>query len=74
MEQQLETVLAQQKVLLEQPAGGPTDVNFYCNGVSFSNMIGNKRCNKIYFEEKYPDLRFHFKVDDSLSDMEYIFR
>ena len=50
------------------------DVNFYSNGVSFSNMIGNGRCNKTYFEEKYPQLRFHFKVDGQLEDMEYLLK
>ncbi|MDD6311666.1 MAG: hypothetical protein PUB09_07100 [Firmicutes bacterium] len=46
-------------------------VNFFSNGVSFSNMIGNSRCNRIYFEQKYPDLKFVFKRDDSLCDMTF---
>ena len=33
---------------------------------SFSNMIGNKKSNRIYFEQKYPYLRFRFKVDKTL--------
>lgn len=33
---------------------------------SFSNMIGNKKANRIYFEQKYPDLRFRFAVDKTL--------
>ena len=39
---------------------------FVSSGTSFSNMIGNSRANKIYFEEKYPDLKIRFKVDQSL--------
>ena len=42
---------------------------FRSNGVSFSNMIGNARRNKIYFAEKYPEIKIVFKRDDSLEDM-----
>lgn len=44
---------------------------FVSNGPSFSNMIGNSRANKIYFEEKYPDLKIRFKTDPSLEDGQY---
>lgn len=33
---------------------------------SFSNMIGNSRSNRIYFEQKYPNIRFKFKTDKTL--------
>ncbi|MDO4518051.1 MAG: radical SAM protein, partial [Bacillota bacterium] len=46
-------------------------VCLYSNGQSFSNMIGNSRRNKLYFQEKYPDLTFSFKVDPTLGKMEY---
>lgn len=49
-------------------------VNFCSNGVSFSNMIGNSRCNKIYFEKKYPDLKFTFSLDNSLADMTFLLK
>ncbi|MDO5414674.1 MAG: radical SAM protein [Bacillota bacterium] len=45
---------------------------FVSSGPSFSNMIGNSRANKIYFEEKYPDLKIRFKSDPSLEDGKYI--
>lgn len=45
---------------------------FMSSGTSFSNMIGNSRANKIYFEEKYPGLKIRFKVDHSLEDGKYI--
>lgn len=46
-------------------------VTVYANGVSFSNMIGNKACNRTYFEKAYPDLSLRFKVDNSLQDMRF---
>jgi radical SAM enzyme (TIGR01210 family) len=49
-----------------------TEFEFRCNGVSFSNMIGNSRCNKIYFEEKYPQCKIRFKVDSSIEAGRYI--
>ena len=42
------------------------------NGVSFSNMIGNSSCNRMYFESEYPELSFRFSVDDSLPDMTFV--
>ncbi len=45
---------------------------FMSSGASFSNMIGNSRANKIYFEEKYPDLKIRFKTDHSLEDGKYV--
>lgn len=38
---------------------------------SFSNMIGNSRSNKIYFEQKYPDIHFRFKTDKTLERSRY---
>lgn len=44
---------------------------FLSSGVSFSNMIGNAKRNKLYFAEKYPDLKIRFKVDSNLEDGHY---
>lgn len=44
---------------------------FYSNEGSLSNMIGNKRSNKLYFEKKYPHFRFSFNVDNSLNNQIY---
>ena len=41
------------------------------NGVSFSNMIGNRACNRRYFESAYPGLSLRFTVDDTLPDMTF---
>ena len=41
-------------------------VTFSSHPESFSNMVGNKRSNKIYFAEKYPDMKIRFAVDKEL--------
>ena len=45
---------------------------FTSNGSSFSNMVGNSKANKLYFADKYPDLKISFKVNSSLEDGRYI--
>lgn len=45
---------------------------FISSGASFSNMVGNARANKIYFAEKYPDIKIRFKVNSSLEDGRYV--
>lgn len=49
-------------------------VDAFCNGKWYSNMIGNSAENRRYFEEKYPEFSFKFRVDDSLRDMEFVAR
>lgn len=46
-------------------------IDFLSNGASFSNMIGNKKSNRIYFEKKYPHVRFRFHVDSTLPEGVY---
>lgn len=65
LEEQLEKKIAENGSL-------PSHVDFLSNGVSFSNMIGNSRCNKEYFENKYPESSFRFRRDDGLADMEFV--
>lgn len=58
-----------------EPKPGPPEAQsfaFLSNGVSFSNMIGNSRANKLYFEEKYPQLKIRFKTDQTLEDGRYV--
>jgi len=55
------------------PSGG-LKVAFCSNGRSFSYMIGNKKSNRIYFENKYPHVRFTFHVDHNLPDHTYLLR
>lgn len=46
-------------------------VTFLSNGNSFSNMVGNRKSNRLYFEAKYPHIRFYFKTDTRLADAVY---
>ncbi|MEL7654523.1 MAG: radical SAM protein [Bacillota bacterium] len=48
------------------------EIRFYSNGASFSNMIGNRKSNRIYFEKKYPHVRFTFHVDSKLTKDVYL--
>ncbi|HVI40968.1 MAG TPA: radical SAM protein [Anaerovoracaceae bacterium] len=63
MEAQLLPFLSQARVIA-----------FYSNGTSFSNMIGNRKFNRIYFEKKYPHVRFTFHVDSNLPDHVYLLK
>ncbi|MDF3001341.1 MAG: radical protein [Bacillota bacterium] len=45
---------------------------FYSSGASFSNMVGNGKSNRLYFEKKYPHVRISFHVDHSLPDGIYV--
>ena len=47
---------------------------FFCRSSSFSNMIGNRKSNRIYFEKKYPHVRFTFHVDSNLPDRVYLLK
>ncbi|MGI6751230.1 MAG: elongator complex protein 3 [Anaerovoracaceae bacterium] len=52
----------------------PVKVEFLCNTVSFSNMVGNKKSNRIFFNQKYPKVQFKFRVDNNLPKGTYIAR
>ncbi len=45
---------------------------FYANKSSYSNMVGHQKSNKDYFKKVYPKKVFMFKIDNSLSDRNYI--
>lgn len=45
---------------------------FLSNGTSFSNMIGNAKANKVYFAEKYPNIKITYKVDLSLEHGQFV--
>lgn len=53
---------------------GPARIDFCSSGASFSNMIGNRKSNRIYFEKKYPHVRFTFHVDPTLPNQVYLLR
>lgn len=40
------------------------EITFFSNQKWFSNMIGHKGCNKLYFARKYPDCGFHYQTHD----------
>ena len=46
-------------------------VTFSAAPGSFSNMVGLRRSNRIYFSERYPELKLLFAVDSSLSRNNY---
>jgi len=59
--------------LLRLPPG-ISGVAFLSSRASFSNMIGNRKSNRLYFEKKYPHVRFTFHVDSNLPDGVYSLR
>jgi len=63
-----EQLESQIKPMLEK---GADQIIFISNGAFMSNMIGNRKSNRIYFEKKYPHVRFTFHVDFSLPDDAY---
>ena len=52
-------------------APGISEVLFFSNEKCYNNMFGHKACNRAYFEEKYPQLRFRYSVDPTLKNNEY---
>lgn len=43
-------------------------VDICSNRTWFSNLIGNNKENKLFFQKKYPQLNIKYRVDDSLQD------
>ena len=60
--------------LLQPLFSDVAEITFCSSGTSFSNMIGNRKSNRIYFEKKYPHVRFTFHVDSSLPNNIYQLR
>ncbi len=58
-------------ILEDQLKGSFQKAVFYGHISSLSNMIGNGKRNKIYFEKKYPDQSFEFKIDNQLVKDEF---
>ena len=56
---------------LPPPASGMSEVLFFSNEKCYNNMFGHKACNRVYFETKYPQLRFRYAVDPTLKNNEY---
>lgn len=54
--------------------GNRFKVNFYSSPEWFSNMIGNSSENRIYFQEKYPELNIRFRIDESFKGSEFAIR
>lgn len=51
-----------------------SEAAFCSSAASFSNMIGNRKSNRIYFEKKYPHVRFTFHVDSNIPNGLYSLR
>lgn len=79
-----ESLERQLRLLLNSRVPGafsvPGDVNgsassnrviFTANGPSFSNLVGHRKSNRSYFEERYPELHFFFRLDQTLEDGVY---
>lgn len=61
-----------EEALMQYLAKGPQEISFFCKGTSFSNMIGNRKVNKNYFTQKYPQIKFFFRVKESLPEDIYL--
>lgn len=68
--EQMEAQLLQ----LSLPVTEKAEIAFCSSPASLSNMIGNRKSNRIYFEKKYPHVRFTFHGDEKLPDYVYIMR
>jgi histone acetyltransferase (RNA polymerase elongator complex component) len=47
-------------------------IKIFSNEKSFSNMIGHKKSNKLFFAEKYPVATFSYEIENSLADNQYV--
>ena len=62
----LEAQLKEAGIAPGPSSAAPVKADFTCHPESFSNMTGNRRANRLYFEKKYPSLNIRFKTDPSL--------
>jgi histone acetyltransferase (RNA polymerase elongator complex component) len=53
------------QLLSLQPASA---IDFSTGTGSFSDMIGNRKSNKLYFESRYPLIRFSYHTDPSIEN------
>lgn len=67
----LEEMLAEQLKRIPESNQTGLRTTFYAAPESFSNMIGMKKSNKLYFAEKYPRLNQKFAVDCALPRNKY---
>lgn len=66
MEADLSDILSRQSACETTGAAKNMTITFSSAPESFSNMVGNNKVNRIYFEQKYPNLHFRFAVDKTL--------
>ena len=67
----ISTIVAVRKVHLTGDDHIPR-VSCYSNPLSFSNMVGQNKCNKEYIIENYPMFNIKFKTDDNLDVGKYL--
>lgn len=66
-----ESLEAQLLTLLSESDAKAQSFTFTSSGASFSNMVGNCRRNKLYFSQKYPQLKIRYQVDPTLEAGRY---
>ncbi len=72
MESEIAREALERQLHLLMPSGKTSgQVVFTANGPSFSNLVGHGKSNRIYFKERYPELRFFFRLDQTLEDGVY---
>ncbi|MBQ3290826.1 MAG: radical SAM protein [Mogibacterium sp.] len=50
----------------------PPEISIWSNTKWYSNMIGHKACNKLYFCERFAGNRLHFRINDELEDGKFM--
>jgi len=70
LEEQLNAIIG--RTLSADKCENSNVVKCLSNGKSFSNMVGHKKSNKTYFENKYPHIDFSYEIDTTLADNRYI--
>lgn len=70
--EQLEAQIGQLRSLSSERFDKIRKITFESSPASFSNMIGNRKSNRVFFEKKYPHVRFRFHVDSGIPDGVYL--
>ena len=73
LENYISTIVSVRKVRLKGDDHIPR-ISCYANPLSFSNMIGQNKCNKEFIVENYPMFNIKFKTDDTLETGTYSVR
>jgi histone acetyltransferase (RNA polymerase elongator complex component) len=69
--EQMESQLEQLRLQDPKNFGELRTIAFASSPTSYSNMIGNRKTNRVWLEKKYPHVRLTFHVDNDLPDGQY---